>query len=79
VWEWEEIQEVLWSESMTRAPDRILRLRIQLLEAWRDPEHEEHESWRTWVGPRFDPERFDPAKVRFEKPARRLREVYDLA
>jgi hypothetical protein len=48
------------------------------LEAWRDPEHDEHESWRRWVGPKFDPERFDPTKVRFENPARRLREVYDL-
>jgi hypothetical protein len=29
------------------------------LEAWRDPEHEEHSSNRQWAGRHFDPEKFD--------------------
>lgn len=48
------------------------------LRALADPEHEEHDSYREWAGEDFDPERFDPAKVRFEDPITRLREVYDL-
>jgi hypothetical protein len=47
------------------------------LEALLDPTHKEHKAQRRWVGSRFDPERFDPAKVRFENSAQRLREVYD--
>ncbi|NJL26467.1 MAG: plasmid pRiA4b ORF-3 family protein [Thermoanaerobaculia bacterium] len=46
------------------------------LEALADPEHEEHISYRRWVGRRFDPERFDPGKVRFQDPQRRLFQVY---
>jgi hypothetical protein len=29
------------------------------LEAWGDPEHEEHKAVRRWAGRKFDPERFD--------------------
>jgi len=29
------------------------------LEAWRDPDHDEHKDMRRWVGRKFDPERFD--------------------
>jgi len=29
------------------------------LEAWGDPEHDEHKENRRWVGRKFDPERFD--------------------
>ncbi len=47
------------------------------LKALTDPKHPEHDEYRRWIGGRFDPELFDPAKVRFESPARRLREVYD--
>ncbi len=34
-----------------------------LLASLRDPEDEEHESTRTWVGTKFDPERFDMIAV----------------
>lgn len=30
-----------------------------LLEALRDPKHEDHEEWRVWVGDDFEPEGFD--------------------
>ena len=46
------------------------------LEAMADPRHEEHEMYREWIGREFDPERFDPAKVRFQDPLRRLHQVY---
>jgi hypothetical protein len=46
------------------------------LEAIADPSHEEHEMYATWIGRKFDPERFDPAKVRFENPMRRLYQAY---
>lgn len=47
------------------------------LEALGDPGHPQHDQYRRWTGGSFDPERFDSSKVRFESPARRLREVYD--
>jgi hypothetical protein len=31
-----------------------------MLEALNNPGHEEHESYRNWAGPLYDPERFDP-------------------
>jgi hypothetical protein len=34
-----------------------------LLEALRDPRHEEHAQYRAWVGEDFDPARFDLAQV----------------
>jgi hypothetical protein len=33
----------------------------EFLEALADPEHEEHEQYREWIGGRFDSESFDPA------------------
>jgi hypothetical protein len=33
------------------------------VEAMADPEHERHEELREWIGGRFDPEAFDPAKA----------------
>lgn len=29
------------------------------LEAWHDPDHDDHKSMRRWVGRKFDPDRFD--------------------
>jgi hypothetical protein len=45
----------------------------ELLEAIRDPAHEEHESMLQWVGGGFDPEAFDASKVRFDNPDKRWR------
>lgn len=34
-----------------------------LLEALADPDHEDHEQMVEWIGPRFDPEKFDASPV----------------
>ena len=40
----------------------------RLLEAIRDPDHEEHEETLEWVGEEFDPEYFEAGEVCFEDP-----------
>ena len=35
----------------------------EFLEAWLDPEHEEHKSMRQWAGKAFEPEKFDLTKT----------------
>ena len=42
-----------------------------LLALIRDPSHEEHENMLQWLGGRFDPEKFDAKKVKFDNPAKR--------
>jgi hypothetical protein len=42
-----------------------------LLAVLRDPTHDEYESTLQWVGRRFDPEYFDPKRVKFDDPGRR--------
>jgi hypothetical protein len=42
-----------------------------------DKGHPEHASVRRWVGPRFDPEKFDPQRVKFMDPRRRLRRMLE--
>ncbi len=44
---------------------------VEFLEAIRNPEHEEHESYLEWIGGEFDPEAFDLDAV--NKELRRLR------
>jgi hypothetical protein len=46
-----------------------------LLTVIRTPTHEEYESTVRWLGGRFDPEKFDPSRVKFDDPAHR----YELA
>jgi hypothetical protein len=48
----------------------------EMLAALADPDHEEHQSYLTWVGGAFDPEDFDPAAVRFDDPQKRWRIVF---
>jgi len=36
-----------------------------------DPEHEEHEEMRAWVGEDWDPEKFNPDEVEFDDPYKR--------
>ena len=47
-----------------------------LLRVLADPEDEEHESTLTWVGGSYDPEAFDPKKVRFDDPQKRWRTAF---
>lgn len=52
-----------------------------LLETLFDPTDPEHEDTVTWVdsmkGCRFDPEEFDPTKIKFAKPGWRLKRLLD--
>jgi hypothetical protein len=48
----------------------------ELLRVLADPEDEEHESTLTWVGGSYDPEEFDPQKVRFDDPEKRWRMAF---
>src|SRR5262245_56392125 len=45
----------------------------EFLAAIADPQHDEHEAMLTWVGGEYDPDEFDPARVRFDDPKKRLR------
>jgi len=47
------------------------------LDAIRNPDHEEHEMYLTWIGGSFDPEDFDPEQVVFHDPEERLRMAYE--
>jgi hypothetical protein len=40
----------------------------RLIRILSDPFHEEHELMQEWIGEKFDPEFFDPAKVEFDDP-----------
>jgi hypothetical protein len=42
-----------------------------LLRITRDPSHDEYESKMEWLGRRYDPDAFDPKKVRFDDPKKR--------
>jgi hypothetical protein len=48
-----------------------------LLAVIQDPTHEEHESMLEWLGGRFDPDRFDPKRVRFDDPVRRYKLAFE--
>ncbi len=47
-----------------------------LLEVLTEPEHEEYEDFIAWLGGAFEPESFDPAKVRFDNPKKRLEDAF---
>jgi hypothetical protein len=42
-----------------------------LLEIMHTPAHEEYQSTKEWLGGKFDPEAFEPGKVRFDNPKKR--------
>jgi hypothetical protein len=46
------------------------------LKVLKDPDNEEYEDMLNWVGGKFDPEHFDPQKVRFTDPVRRRRSSF---
>lgn len=49
---------------------------VELLEILGDPDHEEHESMKEWVGGELNPERFDPKQVHFDNPDVRRKNLF---
>jgi len=49
----------------------------ELLEIIMDPAHKRYGEMTAWAGAEFDPERFDPRKVRFDDPAKRLKRAME--
>ena len=47
-----------------------------LLRILADPRDEEYESMLAWVGGSYDPEAFDPKRVRFDDPQKRWRRAF---
>jgi hypothetical protein len=47
----------------------------ELLTIIADPSDEEHESTMEWLGGKYDPEKFNNTKVRFDNPKKRLKEA----
>jgi hypothetical protein len=43
----------------------------EFLRAIRNPKHAEHDSYLEWVGGAFDPDSFEPTRVRFDSPRTR--------
>lgn len=41
-----------------------------------DPKHPEHQSMRTWAGGAFDPQAFDPTRIRFDDPRARWEHAF---
>ena len=48
----------------------------EFLQAIMDPGHEQHENLLTWSGGNFEPEAFDPDKVRFDDPGKRWKHAF---
>jgi hypothetical protein len=48
-----------------------------LLEIISDPDHEEHEEMKEWLGGEFDPEHFDAKEVSFDDPDKRRKIAYE--
>lgn len=47
-----------------------------MLDVLADPSDEEHESMLEWLGGKYDPQKFAPAKVKFDNPAKRWRQAF---
>ncbi|MEA1871198.1 MAG: plasmid pRiA4b ORF-3 family protein [Candidatus Bipolaricaulota bacterium] len=48
----------------------------EFLRTINDPTDPEHDAFLEWIGGAFDPEEFDPAKVRFDDPGKRWRVAF---
>ena len=46
---------------------------FDFLEAIKNPFHEQHKVMLRWAGGKFDPDCFDPAKVKFDNPVKRFK------
>jgi hypothetical protein len=50
---------------------------FDFLEAIKNPFHEQHKDMLRWAGGKFDPARFDPAKVKFDNPVKRFKIAFE--
>ena len=41
------------------------------------PRHPEHQSFLEWVGGKFDPDKFNPKKVKFDNPTKRWKNAFE--
>lgn len=48
----------------------------QLCEVMRDKDHDEYSDYLQWLGKPYDPEEFDPRKVKFTRPGSRLNRLF---
>jgi hypothetical protein len=51
---------------------------MNFLEAINNPLHDEHKSYLEWIGRKFNPKYFNPKKVKFDSPSRRLKITYNM-
>ena len=84
-----ELEKILPREEKTKYPTCIDGKRAcppedcggpwgyaDLLEILADPSHEEHDNLTEWVGGKFDPETFDPQKIKFDDPKKRFKRAF---
>jgi len=50
---------------------------FDFLEAIKNPFHEQHKDMLRWGGGKFDPDRFDSAKVKFDNPVKRFKVAFE--
>jgi len=50
---------------------------FDFLEAVKNPFHEQHKDMLRWAGGKFDPDCFNPAKVKFDNPAKRFKIAFE--
>lgn len=49
----------------------------RFLKAIKAPRHPEHKSLLEWAGGKFDPEKFDPQKIKFDNPGKRWKNAFE--
>jgi hypothetical protein len=47
------------------------------LEAIQNPDHARHDEYLTWIGGEFDPEGFEPERVKFDNPEERWKTAFE--
>ena len=47
-----------------------------LLEVISDPSNEEYDEMITWLGKKYDPEKFKPEEIKFDNPMKRLKKAF---
>jgi len=49
---------------------------LELLKTLSDPEDEDHEAMKEWVGTDWTPEKFDKNSIRFDNPYNRWKKAF---